>query len=56
VEIANAAIAFEPLNPVACNADLAAKVMKLVDALEDHDDVQKVYHSAEIDEAVMAKL
>ena len=33
----------------------AAKIMKLVDALEDHDDVQKVYHNAEIPEEVLAR-
>ena len=30
--------------------------MKIIDALEDHDDVQKVYSSADIDEKVMAQL
>ena len=30
--------------------------MKLVDALEDDDDVQKVYHNAEIDDALLENL
>ena len=56
IELANAAVALEPVTTVECDATLAAKVMKLVDGLEDHDDVQKVSHNADIDEAVMAKL
>ena len=45
-----------PANTIACDEDLAGKVMRLVDTLEDHDDVQNVYHNAEIDDEVMAKL
>ena len=45
-----------PANAIACDEDLAGKVMRLVDTLEDHDDVQNVYHNAEIDDEVMAKL
>lgn len=56
VELANAEVTMQPLNTVHCDEVQAAKVMKIVDALEDHDDVQKVYSSADIDEQVMAKL
>jgi transcriptional/translational regulatory protein YebC/TACO1 len=35
---------------------MAASVVTLIDALEDHDDVQKVFHNADIAEDVMAKL
>lgn len=35
------------------NPDNLATFMKLIDTLEDDDDVQKVYHNAEIDEAVL---
>lgn len=56
VELANAEVTMQPLNSVHCDEVQAAKVMKIVDALEDHDDVQKVYSSADIDEQVMAKL
>jgi transcriptional/translational regulatory protein YebC/TACO1 len=45
-----------PLNTVACDAATAAKVMRLIDALEDHDDVQKVYSNADIPDEVMAQL
>ncbi|MDE5990388.1 MAG: YebC/PmpR family DNA-binding transcriptional regulator, partial [Clostridia bacterium] len=32
------------------DADAQAKVLKLLDMLEDNDDVQNVYHNAELDE------
>jgi len=51
-----AELTFIPTTTVACDADTAEKVMRLVDNLEDHDDVQKVYHNAEIPEDVMAAL
>lgn len=56
IEIANAEVAMQPMTMIDCDAAAAGKLMKLVDALEDHDDVQKVYHSANIAEDVMAKL
>ena len=37
----------------ALNTDNLPTFMKLIDALEDDDDVQKVYHNAEIDEAAL---
>lgn len=40
---------------VAVTGDAVAKVLKLVDALEDHDDVQDVYHNAEISDEDMEK-
>ncbi|MGI2070365.1 YebC/PmpR family DNA-binding transcriptional regulator [Shewanella baltica] len=36
--------------------DTAEKFMRLIDTLEDHDDVQEVYHNAEISDDVMASL
>ena len=49
----DAAIAYLPQNTVAVSdRDLAERVLKLVDALEDNDDVQTVSHNAEIDESV----
>ncbi|GAB3830189.1 hypothetical protein GCM10028895_45920 [Pontibacter rugosus] len=32
------------------------KLLKLIDALEDDDDVQQVYHNLELSEEVMAEL
>jgi transcriptional/translational regulatory protein YebC/TACO1 len=36
--------------------DKAAQIMRLIDALEDCDDVQNVYHNLEMSEAAMAAL
>ena len=40
-----------PKTHVALEDDAFAKVMKFIDALEDNDDVQKVYHNIEIKES-----
>ncbi len=56
VEPDSAEITMLPKTTVACDAESAAKVMRLIDELEDHDDAQKVYHNAEIPEEVMEKL
>ena len=56
IEPASAEVTMLPLNTVQADSTLAPKVMKIIDALEDHDDVQKVYSSADIDEKVMAQL
>lgn len=56
IEPASAEVTMLPQNTVECDATLAAKVMKLIDALEDHDDVQKVFSNADIADEVMAKL
>ena len=39
-----------PQNTVAPDTATAAKVRKLIDMLEDNDDVQNVYHNAELDD------
>jgi transcriptional/translational regulatory protein YebC/TACO1 len=56
IEPAHAEVAMQPMTTVACDAALASKIMKLIETLEDNDDVQKVFHNADIDEAVLAKL
>jgi YebC/PmpR family DNA-binding regulatory protein len=45
-----------PSTSIAVDASTAAKVLRLVDALEDLDDVQTVYANYDIDDAVMAEL
>ncbi|MCL4200864.1 MAG: YebC/PmpR family DNA-binding transcriptional regulator [Pirellulaceae bacterium] len=45
-----------PQNTVALNADDARKVLKLVEALDDHDDVQNVSANFDISDEVMAEL
>ena len=54
IEPASAEVTMLPLNTVQADSTLAPKVMKIIDALEDHDDVQSVSHNAEIPESVMA--
>lgn len=56
LQLAHAEVAMVPTTSVELDADTAAKVMALVDHLEDLDDVQNVYHNAEIPEEVMATL
>lgn len=46
----------EPKNSVAVDASTAGKVMRLIDALEDLDDVQMVYANYEIPDEVLASL
>ena len=51
-----AELTFVPGSMVACDADTAAKVLRLIDALEENDDVQKVYHNAEISESALSAM
>jgi YebC/PmpR family DNA-binding regulatory protein len=43
-----------PNNTVAIDADHARTLLKIIDALEDNDDVQSVSHNAEIPDSVIA--
>ena len=45
-----AEVTMRPENPVELSGDDAARMQKLLDVLEDLDDVQEVYHNAEIDD------
>ncbi|PIR26900.1 MAG: YebC/PmpR family DNA-binding transcriptional regulator [Deltaproteobacteria bacterium CG11_big_fil_rev_8_21_14_0_20_42_23] len=45
-----------PTNTVALDDAQAEKMLKLMDALEEHDDVQNVYSNFDIDPAVMEKI
>jgi YebC/PmpR family DNA-binding regulatory protein len=51
--IEDAALARVPSTMAPCDAALTKQVMKLIDALEDNDDVQKVFHNAELDESAL---
>lgn len=51
-----ARIMWRPQNTVEVDDDKAEKLMKLLDALEDSDDVQNVYANFEMSEAAMARL
>ncbi|GIU06335.1 YebC/PmpR family DNA-binding transcriptional regulator [Shewanella morhuae] len=52
----NAEIAMIAATKAELDLDTAEKFMRLIDTLEDHDDVQEVYHNAEISDEVMANL
>jgi YebC/PmpR family DNA-binding regulatory protein len=56
VEVRGAELTMRPKTPVAVSVDTARKVMRLVDALEDSDDVQDVYHNMEMTEELAAAL
>jgi YebC/PmpR family DNA-binding regulatory protein len=56
IEILEAGIARIPDNLVAVAGDDVRKVMNLIDALEDDEDVQKVYSNADFDASELAKL
>jgi len=50
-------IVLSPENTVEINDEtVAAKVIKLIDLLEDHDDVQRVYTNMSISDEIMDKL
>jgi YebC/PmpR family DNA-binding regulatory protein len=51
-----ARVEWRPSTSVALDEDTAASVLKLLDVLEDHDDVQNVYANFEIPESVMRTL
>lgn len=48
-----AEVAMVPQNTVALEGDDAVKMLKLMDALEDHDDVQNVFSNFDIDDDVI---
>ena len=52
----NAELTRIPKNTVSVDDDTAEKLMRLIDSLEDLDDVQKVYANFEVSDEVMEKL
>jgi transcriptional/translational regulatory protein YebC/TACO1 len=56
IDYDSAELSFIPSVTVPLDADGARKVMKLVEALEDSDDVQEVYTNADIPDEVLAEL
>ncbi|MBW8270049.1 YebC/PmpR family DNA-binding transcriptional regulator [Caldovatus aquaticus] len=51
-----ARLEWRPITTVTLDEEQAAAVIKLLDALEEHDDVQQVYANYEVPEAVMQRL
>lgn len=55
IPVASAELAWIAKNEVAVSGSDATRLMRLVEALEDLDDVQKVHTNADIDEAALAE-
>ena len=53
---ASAAIIWRPQNTVAVPDEAGETLLKLIEVLDDHDDVQNVYGNYELSDALMAKL
>ena len=51
-----AALVWKPQNSIAVDDEQAEKLFKLIETLEEHDDVQHVYANFEVSEAAMAKM
>jgi len=49
----DAEVTMRPENPIEVSGDEAARMQKLLDALEDLDDVQAVFHNAELDTEIV---
>lgn len=56
IKIDNAEVTMIPSTTVELDAETAPKLLKLIDMLEDCDDVQNVYHNGEISDEVAAGL
>jgi YebC/PmpR family DNA-binding regulatory protein len=56
VHVRSAQLAMEPTQTTHPNGDDAEKVLTFLDALEEHEDVQRVYSNAEFDEAQLEAL
>jgi len=56
IPILEASIQMIPKNVVKADEQLAPKILKIMDALEDHDDIQNVYANFDIDDEIINKL
>ena len=54
--VESAGITMLPKNTVPCSGDIVPRILALIEALEDHDDVQKVYANFDIPDEELAKL
>jgi transcriptional/translational regulatory protein YebC/TACO1 len=51
-----AALVWRPQSTVAVDDEAGERLLKLIETLNDHDDVQNVYANFEVSDALMAKL
>ncbi len=56
IEVESAEISMLPQNTITVDAEAARKVVRLVEALEDNDDVQQVHSNVDIPDEVLAEL
>lgn len=56
LEIESAELSLKPKDPIVPEPDLAVKVIRLIERLEDLDDVQTVYTNLEISDDVLAQV
>ncbi|HEY8531823.1 MAG TPA: YebC/PmpR family DNA-binding transcriptional regulator, partial [Limnochorda sp.] len=56
LRVLSAAPTYRPQTTVELDEEQARKALKLIDALEEHDDVQEVYTNLELSDEVLAKL
>ncbi|MDZ4168980.1 MAG: YebC/PmpR family DNA-binding transcriptional regulator [Coriobacteriia bacterium] len=54
--VRGAELVMEPINPTVVSVEDAKKVIRLVDKLEESDDIQNVYHSMELTDEIAAAL
>lgn len=55
-ELTSSEVSYLPLNTVTVSEpDVAKKLLKLLDLIEEHDDVQNVYSNFELDESIVAQ-
>ncbi|MBX3457545.1 MAG: YebC/PmpR family DNA-binding transcriptional regulator [Candidatus Paracaedibacteraceae bacterium] len=55
-DIGESKLIWRPQNTIAVDEEAAQKIFKLIDTLEDNDDVQNVYCNFEVSDEIMAKL
>jgi YebC/PmpR family DNA-binding regulatory protein len=55
-EARNAALIWKPQNSISVDEGAGETLLKMIDALEDSDDVQKVYANFDIDDEILARL
>ena len=55
-DVGESKLVWRPQNTIAVDEESAQKIFKLIDTLEDNDDVQNVYCNFDVSDEIMAKL
>ncbi|MDR2696229.1 MAG: YebC/PmpR family DNA-binding transcriptional regulator, partial [Deltaproteobacteria bacterium] len=56
VEVLSAGLAMIPVNTVSVDAETGRKLVKLMDALDENDDVQQVHANCDLPDELLAEL